>query len=94
MHVLAGTKINWCASLRTPDHVCREWAEQHGLPLFGQDGDFGASLDVVCARLSVRTCSERRGSNAALFTALEEMGACIGVHLHLGARCCGLPVVA
>ena len=49
----SGTRVNWCASFRTPDHVRREWARL-GLPAFLSDR-YAASLDAVCKRLSVST---------------------------------------
>jgi len=47
-----GTKINWCASLRTPDHVRAEWAAApHGLGEALSGAPFDAALDAVCERL-------------------------------------------
>lgn len=48
-----GTRINWNASFRTPDHVRKEWAEQHGLAAFAS-AQYDAALDAVCARLGVK----------------------------------------
>ena len=49
-----GTRVNWQASFRTPDHVRREWAEQHGLGALTSKR-YTAALDAVCARLGVTT---------------------------------------
>lgn len=46
--------MNWCASFRTPEHVRREWASQHGLPAFTSEA-YTAALDAVCARLGVHS---------------------------------------
>jgi choline dehydrogenase-like flavoprotein len=47
-----GTKINWCASLRTPQHVRDEWASPpHGLGEAVSGARFDAALDAVCERL-------------------------------------------
>jgi long-chain-alcohol oxidase len=47
-----GTKINWCASLRTPQHVRQEWsAPPHGLGDAVSGPRFDAALDAVCERL-------------------------------------------
>jgi long-chain-alcohol oxidase len=47
-----GTKINWCASLRTPQHVRDEWARApHGLGETVAGARFDAALDAVCERL-------------------------------------------
>lgn len=47
-----GSTVNWACSLRTPEHVRREWADEHGLPRLGSE-EFGASLDAVCERIGV-----------------------------------------
>ena len=49
-----GTRVNWQAPFRTPDHVRREWAEQHGLGALTSQR-YTAALDAVCARLGVTT---------------------------------------
>ena len=49
-----GTRVNWQASFRTPDHVRREWAEQHGLGALTSKR-YTAALDAVCTRLGVTT---------------------------------------
>ena len=60
MNILAGstlgggTRVNWQASFRTPDHVRREWAEEHGLKAVASER-FAAALDAVCTRLGVTT---------------------------------------
>jgi long-chain-alcohol oxidase len=63
-----------CASLRTPDHVRKEWAERHGLPRFATP-EFDASLDAVTARLGVTNTTRLNGSNGALYDGLVELGA-------------------
>jgi hypothetical protein len=63
MNILAGatlgggTRVNWQASFRTPEHVRREWAQQHGLPAFMSE-QFDEALDAVCARVGVTTGEE------------------------------------
>ena len=52
-----GTRVNWQAPFRTPDHVRREWAEQHGLSGITSER-YTAALDAVCARLGVATGEE------------------------------------
>ncbi|GBF98468.1 long-chain-alcohol oxidase-like [Raphidocelis subcapitata] len=69
-----GTKINWCASLRTPDHVRREWADRHGLPAFATPA-YDSSLDAVLSRLGVQETTRLNGNNGALFDGLCELGA-------------------
>lgn len=41
-----------CVSFRTPEHVRKEWAEEHGLPLFTSD-QYTHAMDAVCKRLGV-----------------------------------------
>ncbi|KAF6266547.1 GMC oxidoreductase-domain-containing protein [Scenedesmus sp. NREL 46B-D3] len=71
-----GTKINWTASLRTPEHVRREWAAApHSLGVLGPDSQaFSAALDAVCSRLGVSTGSHMSGPNAKLLQGLQLLG--------------------
>ena len=46
--------MNWQASFKTPDHVRREWAEEHGLTAVASER-YTAALDAVCTRLGVTT---------------------------------------
>lgn len=47
-----GTTINWSASLRTPDEVLREWADEYDFRAAAAP-EFQASMDAVCARMNV-----------------------------------------
>lgn len=49
-----GTRVNWQASFKTPPHVRREWAEQHGLPDIASE-KYDRALSAVCTRLGVTT---------------------------------------
>ncbi len=49
-----GTRINWSASFATPDHVRKEWAEQHGLEVFASE-EYDRALAAVTERLGVTT---------------------------------------
>lgn len=49
-----GTRINWSASFATPDHVRKEWAQQHGLEVFGTE-KYDSALAAVTERLGVTT---------------------------------------
>ena len=46
--------MNWQASFKTPDHVRREWATEHGLSEITSER-YTAALDAVCTRLGVTT---------------------------------------
>jgi choline dehydrogenase-like flavoprotein len=49
-----GTTVNWMTSLRTPDHVLRQWQTECGIA--GAAGaEWQVSLDAVCQRLHVDT---------------------------------------
>jgi hypothetical protein len=60
MNILAGstvgggTRVNWQASFKTPDHVRREWATEHGLSEITSER-YTSALDAVCTRLGVTT---------------------------------------
>ncbi len=69
-----GTTVNWQTSLRTPDSVRAEWAASSGCEHFAGDS-FTASLDEVCARLSVSTAeSVVNANNAALRDGCKTLG--------------------
>jgi choline dehydrogenase-like flavoprotein len=46
------TVVNYTFSFRTPDHVRREWADEHGVTAVAGD-DFDRSLDAVWDRIGV-----------------------------------------
>ena len=49
-----GTRVNWQASFKTPEHVRREWATEHGLPVIASE-QYDRALRAVCTRLGVTT---------------------------------------
>lgn len=69
-----GTRINWCASFPTPDHVRAEWAAEHGLPdIVGPR--FDRALAAVCGRVGVSTgLAAHSNHNACLGAGLEALG--------------------
>mmetsp|Transcript_38402 Transcript_38402/g.99356 ORF Transcript_38402/g.99356 Transcript_38402/m.99356 type:complete len:722 (-) Transcript_38402:193-2358(-) len=69
-----GSTINWACSLRTQDHVKKEWATEYGMPMFA-DGTFDAALDAVCSRLHVTIDGVvHNGSNSVLLKGCEKLG--------------------
>jgi len=74
-----GPTVNWACSLRTPDHVCQEWATEHGLPRFATD-EFRHALDAVCERISVKAegVSHNR-NNQLLLEGCDKLGYSVDV---------------
>ncbi|CAL8466534.1 g6070 [Coccomyxa elongata] len=69
-----GTRINWSASFATPDHVRKEWSEQHGLKVFTSE-EYDRALAAVTERLGVTTgIKEHSRANSHLKAGLERLG--------------------
>ncbi|KAK9827599.1 hypothetical protein WJX81_002935 [Elliptochloris bilobata] len=69
-----GTRINWQASFRTPAHVRREWASEHGLEAFNTPR-YDRALDAVWQRIGVTTgIQEHSGQNVQLKAGLQALG--------------------
>ncbi|CAA7054886.1 unnamed protein product [Microthlaspi erraticum] len=69
-----GSTINWSASIKTPEHVTKEWAEKLELEMFGSDL-YRESMDVVCKRMGVQCGFVEEGfNNEILRKGCEELG--------------------
>ncbi|KAL5550100.1 hypothetical protein UlMin_000276 [Ulmus minor] len=69
-----GSTINWSASIRTPNHVTKEWCHQHELELF-ESKLYEEAMDVVCQRMGVQSEVQREGfNNAVLRKGCQELG--------------------
>ncbi|KAI4327907.1 hypothetical protein L6164_020316 [Bauhinia variegata] len=69
-----GSTINWSACIETPQHVCKEWSDQHELELF-QSKLYKEAMDVVCDKMGVQSEINDEGfNNAVLRKGCEEMG--------------------
>ncbi|XP_014521258.1 long-chain-alcohol oxidase FAO4A [Vigna radiata var. radiata] len=69
-----GSAINWSACIKTPQHVCKEWCEKHGLELFESEL-YREALDAVCEKMGVQSEIEDEGfNNAVLRKGCQEMG--------------------
>lgn len=88
-----GTRVNWCASFRTPPHVRREWAEDHKLSAFAS-AEYDAAQDAVWERLGVRTGFDHPKLSSTLRDSMDAVGAHSAdvarncSEAHCGGHCC------
>ncbi|KFK28594.1 hypothetical protein AALP_AA7G017800 [Arabis alpina] len=69
-----GSTINWSASIKTPEHVMKEWADKSKLEMFGSDL-YREAMDVVCERMGVQCGFVEEGfNNEILRKGCEELG--------------------
>ncbi|KAF8107611.1 hypothetical protein N665_0119s0073 [Sinapis alba] len=69
-----GSTINWSASIKTPEHVMKEWSEKSELELF-ESSLYREAMDVVCERMGVQCGFEEEGfNNEVLRKGCEELG--------------------
>ncbi|EOA16076.1 hypothetical protein CARUB_v10004208mg [Capsella rubella] len=69
-----GSTINWSASIKTPEHVMKEWTEKSKLEMFGSDL-YREAMDVVCERMGVQCGFVEEGfNNEILRKGCEELG--------------------
>lgn len=69
-----GSAINWSASIKTPQHVCKEWCDRHELELF-ESKLYKEAMDTVCEKMGVQSEFEDEGfNNAVLRRGCQEMG--------------------
>lgn len=69
-----GSSVNWSASIRTPEHVIREWSEKLKLKQFATR-QYTEAMDIVCRRMGVQKeiCSEGF-MNKVLRKGCQELG--------------------
>lgn len=69
-----GSTINWSASIKTPQHVTKEWCDHYELELFESEL-YKEAMDVVCERMEVQSEVQDEGfNNAVLRKGCEELG--------------------
>ncbi|CAJ1942007.1 unnamed protein product [Sphenostylis stenocarpa] len=69
-----GSAVNWSASIKTPQHVCKEWCDRHELELF-ESKLYKEAMDAVCDKMGVQSEIEEEGfNNEVLRRGCLEMG--------------------
>lgn len=69
-----GSTINWSASIKTPNHVIKEWSEKFDLELFDSKL-YNEAMDIVCQKMGVQCDVENEGfNNMVLRKGCEELG--------------------
>ncbi|CAB4278969.1 unnamed protein product [Prunus armeniaca] len=69
-----GSAINWSASIRTPQHVIKEWCNDHELELFDSKL-YQEALDIVCEKMGVQSQVQEEGfNNEILKRGCQELG--------------------
>jgi long-chain-alcohol oxidase len=69
-----GTAINWCVSFKTPDHVRREWVDEHGLELFNTHR-YDLAMQAVWDRLAVQPAIDQHNlQNTVLLDGCKKLG--------------------
>ncbi|KAJ4950154.1 hypothetical protein NE237_026986 [Protea cynaroides] len=69
-----GSTINWSASIRTPDHIIKEWCNEYELELFDSKL-YKHAMDVVCEHMGVQSDIGKEGfNNAVLRRGCTELG--------------------
>ncbi|QCD81828.1 choline dehydrogenase [Vigna unguiculata] len=69
-----GSAVNWSASIRTPQHVCKEWCDRNELELF-ESKLYKEAMDAVCEKMGVQSEIEEEGfNNEVLRKGCLEMG--------------------
>ncbi|KAJ4707583.1 Long-chain-alcohol oxidase [Melia azedarach] len=69
-----GSTINWSASIKTPEHVVKEWCDEYELELFDSKL-YKEAMNAVCEKMEVQSEVDEEGfNNAVLRRGCKELG--------------------
>ncbi|KAI3660705.1 hypothetical protein MP638_001145 [Amoeboaphelidium occidentale] len=68
-----GSTVNWSASLKPPQYLRKEWADDLGLKVFATN-DFDKAIDFVSERIGVSAPHQQNEPNSILLNGCKKLG--------------------